>query len=78
MRMILRMLLMLRLLTEIIGMMLTLTIHLILSTHVVSEDVANFEYTPKPGYPDPFHIFNARTENDISRRFLAEWQRIRP
>ena len=52
--------------------------YLILSTHVVSEDVADFEYTPKPGYPGPFHIFNERTEEDLIRRFLAEWQRIRP
>jgi DNA polymerase epsilon subunit 1 len=52
--------------------------YLILSRHVVSKDVQDFEYTPKPGYPGPFHIYNEATEEDLLRRFFVEYQRHRP
>lgn len=52
--------------------------YLILSRHVVSEDVQDFEYTPKPGYPGPFHIFNEATEEDLIRRFFIEYKRHAP
>eukprot|EP00559_Dactyliosolen_fragilissimus_P002000 CAMPEP_0184866268 /NCGR_PEP_ID=MMETSP0580-20130426/21602_1 /TAXON_ID=1118495 /ORGANISM="Dactyliosolen fragilissimus" /LENGTH=2479 /DNA_ID=CAMNT_0027365857 /DNA_START=100 /DNA_END=7536 /DNA_ORIENTATION=+ len=52
--------------------------YLILSRHIVGEDVPDFEYTPKPQYPGPFHIFNEETEEDLIRRFFSEWQNIKP
>lgn len=52
--------------------------YLIISRHVVSQDVQDFEYTPKPSYPGPFHIFNEHTEEDLIRRFLSEFQRLKP
>jgi DNA polymerase epsilon subunit 1 len=32
--------------------------YLIISREVVGEDIADFEYTPKPQFPGPFTIFN--------------------
>ena len=52
--------------------------YLILSRSVVSQDVQDFEYTPKPTYPGPFHIFNELTEEDLLKRFFAEYLRHRP
>jgi DNA polymerase epsilon subunit 1 len=52
--------------------------YLILSRDVVSADVQDFEYTPNPSYPGPFHIFNELTEEDLIRRFLSEYQRLKP
>jgi DNA polymerase epsilon subunit 1 len=52
--------------------------YLIISRHVVSQDVQDFEYTPKPSYPGPFTIFNEQTEEDLIRRFLSEFQRLKP
>jgi len=52
--------------------------YLILSRHVVSQDVLDFEYTPKPSYPGLFHIFNEETEHDLLQRFFDEYRKIRP
>ena len=35
--------------------------YLIISREVVAEDIADFEYTPKPTFPGPFTIFNEVT-----------------
>ncbi|OEU13384.1 DNA/RNA polymerase, partial [Fragilariopsis cylindrus CCMP1102] len=51
---------------------------LINSRTIVSEDVADFEYTPNPKYPGPFHIFNEKDEEALIRRFVAEFQKYRP
>lgn len=34
--------------------------YLIISREVVSQDIDDFEYTPKPSFPGPFKIFNER------------------
>ncbi len=52
--------------------------YLIISRHVVGEDIQDFEYTPKPGYPGPFKIFNEMDEEGLIRRFFSEYQRLRP
>lgn len=52
--------------------------YLIISRHVVGDDIQDFEYTPKPSYPGPFKIFNELTEEDLIRRFLSEFERLRP
>ena len=52
--------------------------YLIISRHVVGEDIQDFEYTPKPGYPGPFKIFNEMDKESLIRRFLSEYQRLRP
>jgi DNA polymerase epsilon subunit 1 len=48
--------------------------YLICSRTFVSQDINDFEYTPKPTYPGPFHIFNELNEVDLIRRFISEYQ----
>ena len=52
--------------------------YLIVSRSVVSEDVDDFEYTPMPKYPGPFHIFNEPDEKALLKRFFSEYQRLKP
>ena len=52
--------------------------YLILSRKYVSKDVANFEYTPKPEYPGPFHVFNEKDEKGLLRRFFDHVKEVRP
>ena len=52
--------------------------YLVSSRSVVSQDVSDFEYTPKPSYPGPFHIFNEKDEVALIRRFIQEFQEYRP
>ena len=35
---------------------------------VVSEDIDDFEYTPKPQYHGPFIVFNEENEKDLPRQ----------
>lgn len=51
---------------------------LIINREVVSSDIADFEYTPQPKYPGPFHIFNEQNEEDLLRRFFSHYQEIKP
>jgi DNA polymerase epsilon subunit 1 len=51
---------------------------LICSRSIVSQDVGDFEYTPKPSYPGPFHIFNEADEKTLIRRFVEEYQSLKP
>jgi DNA polymerase epsilon subunit 1 len=52
--------------------------YLICSRSVVSADVNDFEYTPKPNYPGPFHIFNEVDEKALLERFFDEYKKHRP
>ena len=52
--------------------------YLIVSRSVVSKDIDNFEYTPKPTYPGPFCIFNEPDEKALLQRFFAEYRRHGP
>jgi DNA polymerase epsilon subunit 1 len=52
--------------------------YLIVSRSVVSSDVQNFDYTPKPNYPGPFHIFNESNEKDLLQRFFSEFRKHAP
>ncbi len=51
---------------------------LVLSRSVVSENVANFEYTPKPQYPGPFTVFNEPDEASLLRHFFSHFRQMRP
>lgn len=51
---------------------------LICSRTIVSQDVSDFEYTPKPSYPGPFRIFNEKDEKELIMKFVSEYQRLRP
>lgn len=52
--------------------------YLIVSRSVVSQDVHDFEYTPKPNYPGSFTIFNEANEKALLERFFDEYRKHRP
>ncbi len=47
---------------------------LIVNREIVSEDIQDFEYTPKSKYPGPFKIFNVATERDLLQKFISHLQ----
>jgi len=51
---------------------------LITNREVVSEDIADFDYTPKPEYPGPFMIFNEPDEKAVLERFFLHIKEARP
>lgn len=44
--------------------------YLIISRSIVSQDIPDFEYTPKPNYPGPFTVFNEENEQGLLRKFF--------
>ncbi|KAI0946543.1 hypothetical protein AcW1_009982 [Taiwanofungus camphoratus] len=51
---------------------------LITNREIVSEDIEDFEYTPKEGYEGPFTIFNEPDEAATIRRFFSHCQEVKP
>ncbi|KAJ2898425.1 hypothetical protein MKZ38_003932 [Zalerion maritima] len=51
---------------------------LITNREIVSEDIADFEYTPKPEYQGPFMIFNEPDEKAVIERFFLHIKEARP
>ncbi|KJR83517.1 DNA polymerase epsilon subunit 1 [Sporothrix schenckii 1099-18] len=51
---------------------------LITNRDIVSEDIADFEYTPRPEYPGPFMIFNEPDEKALLERFFLHVKEARP
>ncbi len=51
---------------------------LITNREIVSRDIADFEYTPKPEFPGPFAIFNAEHELALLQRFYAHIREAQP
>ena len=51
---------------------------LITNRQIVSEDIADFEYTPKPEYDGPFLIFNEADEKRLIERFFSHIKEARP
>jgi DNA polymerase epsilon subunit 1 len=51
---------------------------LITNREVVSEDIADFDYTPRPDYPGPFMIFNEPDEKAVIERFFLHIKEARP
>ena len=51
---------------------------LITNREIVSEDINDFEYTPKPEYPGPFMIFNEPDEKAVLERFFLHIKEARP
>ena len=52
--------------------------YLITNRDIVSEDIEDFEYTPKPEYEGNFTIFNEANEKDLLFRFISHIQDARP
>ncbi|WFD27179.1 DNA-directed DNA polymerase [Malassezia nana] len=51
---------------------------LITNREIISEDIEDFEYTPKDEYEGPFIIFNEPNEVALLRRFFSHIQEARP
>jgi DNA polymerase epsilon subunit 1 len=51
---------------------------LITNREIVSEDIEDFEYTPKPEYQGPFMIFNEPDEKSLIERFFLHIKEARP
>lgn len=51
---------------------------LITNREIVSEDIDDFEYTPKPEYPGVFTIFNEPDEKALLERFFEHVQEAKP
>ncbi|KAI1957403.1 DNA polymerase epsilon catalytic subunit [Ophidiomyces ophidiicola] len=52
--------------------------YLITNREIVSEDISDFEYTPKPEYDGPFTIFNEADEKGVIERFFQHVKEARP
>ncbi|KAF2353054.1 DNA-directed DNA polymerase family B multifunctional domain [Trinorchestia longiramus] len=52
--------------------------YLITNREIVSEDVENFEYTPRPEFEGPFVIFNEQNEISLLQRFFDHIIEVRP
>ena len=52
--------------------------YLIVNREIVSEDVEDFEYTPKPEFEGPFVIFNVVDEQALLQHFFDHVREIRP
>jgi DNA polymerase epsilon subunit 1 len=51
---------------------------LITNREIVSEDINDFEYTPKPEYNGPFVIFNEPDERRVLERFFGHIKEAKP
>ena len=51
---------------------------LITNREIVSEDIADFDYTPKPEYDGPFLVFNEADEKRVLERFFLHIKEARP
>lgn len=51
---------------------------LITNREIVSEDIQDFDYTPKPEFQGPFMIFNEPNEEAVLERFFACIKEARP
>jgi DNA polymerase epsilon subunit 1 len=51
---------------------------LITNREVVSEDIDDFEYTPRDEYEGQFAIFNEPNERGLLHRFFSHFKEVRP
>ena len=51
---------------------------LITNREIVSQDIDDFEYTPKPEYQGLFHIFNEKNEKNAIQRFFNHIIAVKP
>lgn len=52
--------------------------YLIVNREIVSQDIEDFEYTPKPEYQGPFICFNVENEKAVLEKFLDHIKQERP
>lgn len=52
--------------------------YLITNREIISHDVADFEYTPKPEFEGNFVVFNERNEKELLQKFFDHVLEVRP
>ena len=52
--------------------------YLITNREIISKDVEDFEFTPRPEYPGPFIVFNEPDEQSLLERFIQHFKDVRP
>ncbi|KAH3743851.1 DNA polymerase epsilon catalytic subunit A [Pelomyxa schiedti] len=52
--------------------------HLIINRSIVSQDIEDFEFTPRPEYEGPFQVFNAPDEKALLKRFFDHIAEVKP
>jgi DNA polymerase epsilon subunit 1 len=52
--------------------------YLVINRDIVSEEIPDFEYTPRPKYPGPFIVFNEPNEEAMLTKFIRHVQELRP
>ncbi|BFZ59058.1 DNA polymerase epsilon catalytic subunit [Saitoella coloradoensis] len=52
--------------------------YLITNREIVSQDIGDFDYTPKPEFEGPFIIFNEPDERSLIMRFFEHIQDVKP
>ncbi|XP_048254478.1 DNA polymerase epsilon catalytic subunit A-like isoform X1 [Haliotis rufescens] len=52
--------------------------YLICNREIVSQDVEDFEYTPRPEFEGPFIVFNEPDEVSLIKKFFEHFQEVRP
>ncbi|KAI7906423.1 uncharacterized protein BX663DRAFT_496365 [Cokeromyces recurvatus] len=52
--------------------------YLITNRDIVSQDIEDFDYTPKPEFEGPFTIFNEENEEAVIRRFFEHIREAKP
>ncbi|CEP06775.1 hypothetical protein [Parasitella parasitica] len=52
--------------------------YLITNREIISQDIDDFDYTPKPEFEGPFIIFNEDDEEALLRRFFEHIQQTKP
>ncbi|KAF9223138.1 DUF1744-domain-containing protein [Gyrodon lividus] len=52
--------------------------YLITNREIVSEDIEDFEYTPKEGYEGPFIVYNEKDEAAVITKFFQHIQEVKP
>ncbi|CAF4410646.1 unnamed protein product, partial [Rotaria sp. Silwood2] len=52
--------------------------YLIINREIISQDIDDFEYTPKKEYPGHFHVFNESNEFELLKRFFNHIIDVKP
>ncbi|XP_053408498.1 DNA polymerase epsilon catalytic subunit A-like [Mercenaria mercenaria] len=52
--------------------------YLITNREIISQDIEDFEYTPRPEFPGPFVIFNESDEFNLLKRFFDHILEVKP
>lgn len=51
---------------------------LIVNREIVSEDIDDFDYTPRPEYPGPFTVYNVADEQALLKKWFSHIREVRP